>query len=410
VSIQQTEDGGRLPNALPNLFELSDDQQEILDQADRFARNELYPLAERMDAEEWWPDQSFPQIGEAGFFGITVPEAYGGVGSDLVTSGVVLQAFGRWNHALALSWVAHENLCLNNIYRNGNEAQRRRYLPDLCAGRTVGALGLTEPGAGSDALGSMRTTARRDGDHYVLNGSKLYITNGPVADVLLVYAKTDPEKGPKGISAFIVEKGMPGFQVAQKLTKMGYRGSQTGELVFDDCRVPAENLVGRENEGVAVVMSGLDLERAMISPLCLGVAERALDLSLDYAKTRQQFGRPIGSFQMVQSMLAEMYVAVETMRTFTYRTLAAAAPLEVGGGGRGEIHKLTAASVMYAAQACHDVLDRAVQIHGGAGYIWESEINRLYRSIKLLEIGAGTTEVRKLIISGELLRDLRHHA
>jgi isovaleryl-CoA dehydrogenase len=405
VSPRPSESAQRLPNAKDNPFELSGEQQEILDQADRFARNELYPLAERMDAEEWWPDEAFAKIGEAGLFGITVPEDYGGAGADLVTSGLVLQAFGRWNHALALSWVAHENLCLNNIYRNGSEAQRRKYLPDLCSGRTVGALGLTEPGAGSDALGSMRTTARRDGDHYVLNGAKLFITNGPVADVLLVYAKTAPEKGAKGISAFIVEKGTPGFSVAQKLEKMGYRGSPTGELVFDDCRVPAENLVGAENQGVSIVMSGLDLERAMISPLCLGVAERALELSIDYATTRKQFGQPIGSFQMVQSMLAEMYVSVETMRSFTYRTLAAAAPLEIGGGGRGEIHKLTAASVMYAAQAVHAVLDRAVQIHGGMGYIWESEINRLYRSTKLLEIGAGTTEVRKLIIAGELLKD-----
>ncbi|MEX3009605.1 acyl-CoA dehydrogenase family protein [Hoeflea sp. TYP-13] len=388
-------------------FDLNAEQREILDQADRFARNELYPLAEKMDAEEWWPDDAFPKMGDAGFFGITVPEEYGGVGLDLVTSGLLLQAFGRWNHALALSWVAHENLCVNNIYRNANEDQRRKYLPDLCSGRKIGALGLTEPGAGSDALGSMRTTARRDGDHYVLNGSKIYITNGPVADVLLVYAKTDRERGAHGISAFIVEKNFPGFEVAQKLEKMGYRGSQTAELVFNDCRVPAENLVGEENKGVSIVMSGLDLERSMISPLCLGVAERALELSIDFAQTRKQFGKPIGSFQMVQSMIAEMYVAVETMRTFTYRTLAAAAPLEVGGGGRGDIHMLTAASVMYAAEASHQVLDKAVQVHGGSGYIWESEINRLYRSIKLLEIGAGTTEVRKLIIAGELLKDIQ---
>lgn len=387
-------------------FDLNAEQREILDQADRYARQELYPLSDKMDAEEWWPEEIFPQLGDAGYFGITVPEEYGGIGMDLVTSGLVLQAFGRWNHALGLSWVAHENLCLNNIYRNANEEQRRKYLPDLCSGRKIGALGLTEPGAGSDALGSMRTTARRDGDSYILNGSKIYITNGPVADVLLIYAKTDKERGAHGISAFIVERDFPGFEVAQKLEKMGYRGSQTAELVFNDCRVPAENLVGTENKGVSVVMSGLDLERSMISPLCLGVAERALELSIDYAQTRKQFGKPVGSFQMVQSMIAEMYVAVETMRTFTYRTLAAAAPLEVGGGGRGDIHMLTAASVMYAAQACHEVLDKAVQIHGGSGYIWESEINRLYRSIKLLEIGAGTTEVRKLIIAGELLKDI----
>ncbi|MEQ8442681.1 MAG: acyl-CoA dehydrogenase family protein [Alphaproteobacteria bacterium] len=387
-------------------FDLDATQREILDQADRFARNELYPLSERMDAEEWWPEDAFPKIGENGFFGVTVPEEYGGAGMDLFTAGLLLQAFGRWNHALALSWVAHENLCLNNIYRNANEEQRRKYLPDLCTGKKTGALGLTEPGAGSDALGSMRTTAVRDGDHYVLNGTKIYITNGPVADILLVYAKTAKEKGAHGISAFIVEKDFPGFTVAQKLIKMGYRGSQTAELVFDNCRVPAENLVGEENKGVSIVMSGLDLERSMISPLCLGVSERALELSIDYAQTRKQFGKPIGSFQMVQSMIADMYVLVETMRTFTYRGLAAAQELEVGSGKRGDIHMLTAASVMYAAQATNKVLDMAVQIHGGSGYIWESEINRLFRSTKLLEIGAGTTEVRKMIISGELLKDM----
>jgi isovaleryl-CoA dehydrogenase len=390
-------------------FELDADQRLILDSADRFARERLYDLSKRMDAEEWWPEQAFPEIGGQGFFGVTVPAEYGGAGLDLMAAGLVAQAFSRWNHALALSCVAHDNLCLNNIYRNGNETQRRKYLPGLCSGGKIGALGLTESGAGSDALGSMRTTARRDGDGYVLNGGKLYITNGPVADVLLVYAKTDRDKGAQGISAFIVEKHFPGFRVAQKLEKMGYRGSQTAELVFEDCRVPLENLVGVENRGVAVVMSGLDLERAMISPLCLGIAERAFELSLDHAKTRHQFGKPIGSFQMVQSMLADMYVLIETMRTFTYRTLAAAAPLEIGEGGRGDIHKLTAASVMYAADSVHAVLDKAVQIHGGAGYIWESEINRLYRSIKLLEIGAGTTEVRKMIIAGELLKDMPRH-
>ena len=390
-------------------FDLDETQAAILDQADRFARKELYPLAARMDAEEWWPEEAFPKIGDAGLFGITIPEEYGGAGLDLVAAGLVLQGFSRWNHALALAWVAHDNLCANNIYRNGNEAQRRKYLPGLCSGRQIGCLGLTEPGAGSDALGSMRTTARRDGDHWVLNGSKIFITNGPVADVLLVYAKTAPEKGAHGISAFIVEKDFPGFRVAQKLEKMGYRGSQTGELVFEDCRVPAENLVGTENGGVAVVMSGLDLERAMIAPICLGKAERALELSIDYAQQRRQFGKPIGSFQMVQSMLAEMYVQVEAMRTFTYRTLAAAAPLEIGAGGRGDIHMLTAAAVMHAAEAGHAVLDRAVQVHGGTGYIWDSEINRLYRSNQLLEIGAGTTEVRKMIIAGELLRDMKRH-
>ncbi len=243
----------------------------------------------------------------------------------------------------------------------------------------------------------MRTTARREGEHYVLNGSKIFITNGPVADVLLIYAKTDKGKGSQGISAFIVEKNFPGFRVAQKLTKMGFRGSQTAELVFEDCRVPAENLVGEEGRGVKVVMSGLDLERAMISPICLGIAERALQLSIDYARTRHQFGQPIANFQMIRAKIADMYVWVESMRLFTYQTLRAANLLETEGGGRGEIHKLTAASVMYAAETLNKLLNEAVQIHGGA--------DRLYRSIKLLEIGAGTTEVRKIIISDELFRD-----
>ena len=383
---------------------LSTDEMEILTQADRFAQSELYPLAQKMDDEEWWPSDIFPTIGETGYFGITVPETYGGAGLDLMTSGLVLQAFSRWNHALGLSWVAHENLCLHNILRNANEDQKRKYLPGLCKGTLIGALGLTEPGAGSDALGSMRTTARRDGADYVLNGSKLYITNGPVADVLLVYAKTDRDKGAQGISAFIVEKDTPGFRVAQKLVKMGFRGSQTAELVFEDCRVPAQNLVGEENRGVRVVMSGLDLERSMISPICLGIAERALSLSLDYARQRKQFGRPISDFQMIQSKLADMYVWVESMRLFTYQTLRAANTIGHDEGGRGDIHMITAAGVMYVAETLNKVLNEAVQVHGGTGYIWESEINRLYRAIKLLEIGAGTTEVRKMITSQELLR------
>ncbi|WP_029891326.1 acyl-CoA dehydrogenase family protein [Polycyclovorans algicola] len=391
------------PSVMQAFTGLSTDEIEILAQADKFAQNEVYPLAQRMDNEEWWPDQIFPKIGATGFFGVTAPTELGGAGMDVFTSGLILQAISRWNHALGLAWVAHENLCLHNILRNGNDEQKRKYIPGMCRGELIGALGLTEPGAGSDALGSMRTTARREGGHYVLNGTKIYITNGPVADVLLVYAKTDKEKGAQGISAFIVEKDFPGFKVAQKLIKMGFRGSQTAELVFEDCKVPVENLVGGENRGVKVVMSGLDLERAMISPICLGIAERALALSIDYARQRKQFGRPIADFQMIQSKLAQMYVWVESMRLFTYQTLRAANVMGDDDGGRGEIHKLTAASVMFAADTMNQVLNEAVQIHGGTGYIWESEINRLYRAIKLLEIGAGTTEVRKMIIAKELL-------
>ncbi len=385
-------------------YNLNEDQQSLLDHADRFAREQLYPLAERMDNEEWWPEEVFAQMGELGLLGVTVDPAYGGAGMDVFSAGLISQAFGRWNHAIALSWVAHDNLCVHNLYKNGSDFIRKKYLPKLCSGSHTGALGLTEPGAGSDALGSMRTSAVRDGDDYLLNGSKIYITNGSIADVLLVYAKTDPSSGSKGISAFVVEKGFPGFSVAQKLKKMGFRGSQTAELVFDNCRVPAENLVGEENLGHKVVMSGLDFERAVVAPISLGISERALDLAVEYAKTRKQFGQPIASFQMIRSKLADMYVWVETARTFTHQVLDEASRVAEGEGGRGRIHMQTAAAVMYAANTCNQVLNEMVQIHGGSGYIWESEANRLYRAIKLLEIGAGTTEVRKMIISNGLLR------
>ncbi|GJL89622.1 MAG: isovaleryl-CoA dehydrogenase [Minwuia thermotolerans] len=385
-------------------FDLNPEQVEILDTADRYGREQLAPLAARMDDEEWWPDKEFRALGQMGYLGVTAPSEYGGAELDVFGSGLVLQAFSRWNPALGLAWVAHDNLCMNNILRNGSDDIRKRYIPGLVDGSLIGALGLTEPGAGSDALGSMATTARRDGDDYVLNGRKLYITNGPVADVLLVYAKTDRDRGAKGISAFVVEKDFPGFSVAQKLNKMGFRGSQTGELVFDECRVPAANMVGEENRGHVVVMSGLDLERAMISPICLGISERALELSVDYARERKQFGKPIASFQMVQSHIADMYTYVEAIRLFTYRGLSAVNNLVEGEGGRGDVHKLSAASVMFAANMMNRVLDLAVQVHGGIGYIWESEINRLYRHTKLLEIGAGTTEVRKMIIAEEVLK------
>jgi isovaleryl-CoA dehydrogenase len=386
-------------------FRLSEEQAEILTTSDRFAQAEFWPLQQRMDDEEWWPPQAMPALARMGFLGVTAPTQLGGAGGDFFTSGLITQGLARWNPAIALSYVAHENLCLNNIARNGSDEIRTRFLPRLCDGSAIGALGLTEPGAGSDALGSMATTARREGDHYVLNGSKLFITNGPVADILLVYAKTDKAQGAKGISAFVVERDMPGFAVAQKLDKMGFRGSTTAELVFNDCRVPAANRVGDENAGVSVVMSGLDLERAIVAMINLGMAERAFALALDYAKTRKQFGRPIGEFQLIQSKLADMYTTIETMRTFCYRTLAEANDMEVGGGGRGEIHKLTAASILYAAEGCTRVMDHAVQIFGGAGYMRETEINRLYRASKLLEIGAGTSEIRRLIIGGELMRD-----
>ncbi len=387
-----------------NQFQLSQDQALLLDHADKFGREQLLPLAERMDNEEWWPEDLMPKLGELGFLGITIPEQYGGVGMGYVESGVILQAFSRYNHAFGLSWVAHDNLCANNLYNNGSESIRERYLPKLCSGEWTGCLGLTEPGAGSDALGSMRTRAVKDGDNYVINGTKIYITNGPVADICLLYAKTEPGNGSKGITAFAVETDSPGFKVAQKLQKMGFRGSQTAELVFEDLIVPRENIVGEENQGHKVVMSGLDFERATIAPINVGMAERALELSVEYAKTREQFGKPISEFQMIQSYLADMYTWVETMKTFSWQVLSESDAIEGHEAGRGEIHARTAASVMYCANMCNRVLDHAVQIHGGSGYIWESEVNRLFRGTKLLEIGAGTTEVRKMIIAGELLK------
>ena len=387
-----------------NQFSLTEDQQQLLDLADRFGREQLLPLSQKMDDEEWWPEDIMPRLGELGFLGTTVAPEYGGAGLNMIDAGLILQAFSRYNHAFALSWAAHDNLCTNNIHSNANKTIREKYLPKLCSGEWIGCLGLTEPGAGSDALGSMRTRAIKDGNDYVINGSKLYITNGPVADICLLYAKTELDRGSKGITAFVVDTETIGFRVAQKLTKMGFRGSQTAELIFEDMRVPAENIVGIVNEGHQVVMSGLDIERAMIAPISVGIAERALDLCVEFAQTREQFGKPIATFQMIQSRLADMYVWKETMQNYCWAVLAEVSGIDETKAGRGEIHAKTAASVMYCANMLNHVLDNAVQIFGGNGYIWESEINRLYRSIKLLEIGAGTTEVRKMIIAGELLK------
>ena len=386
-------------------FDLTPEQRSIYDAAFKYAEAELHPLLARMDDDDWYPDHLLAKLGADGYCGLTVPEAQGGAGMDLMEAGLVAEAFGYWNANAAFIWGPHENLCLNNIVRNGTADQIARYAPDLCAGRKVGALGLTEPGAGSDALGSMALRAVRDGDDYVLTGRKMFISNGPVADVVLTYAKTAPELGAKGISAFIVDTDTPGFSVAQTLTKMGWRGCPTGELVFEGVRVPARNLLGVENAGVAVVMSGLDIERAFLGLPYIGAAQRCLDLSLEYAATRQQFGKPIGSFQMIQSMLAEMYTSIEAARTMSYRVLAACDDMQHDEGGRGSIHKLCAAAVLNGAEMITKVTDMAVQIHGGSGFVWETEVNRHYRNARIASLGGGTTEVRKLIIAGELFQE-----
>jgi len=389
----------------PDLLNPRGEYQEIYDQAYRFSKDRLHPLLPRMDDEDWYPPHLLRELADAGYLGITAPPALGGAGLDVFASGMVSEAMCYWNLNANAIWGPHENLCLNNLLRNGNAEQQQRFIPRLCRAELVGALALTEPGAGSDALGGMATTARRDGDHYVLNGRKLFISNGPIADVILVYAKSAPELGAKGISAFIVEKGMPGFGVAQTLRKMGWRGCPTGELVFDDCRVPVANRVLDENHGVAVVMSGLDIERAFFAVGILGSAQRVLDLSIAYAAERRQFGRPIGDFQMIQSMLADMYTELEAARLLAYRALLACNEMERGGGGRGELHKLCAAALLKSGNLHAQCTEMAVQIHGGMGFMWETEVNRHYRSAKISEIGAGSREIRRLIIAGELLKN-----
>ena len=393
--------------SIPRLasFGFDEEYQAVYDLAYRYARDELYKLAPRMDKEDWFPEAQFRALAQQGLLGATIPNEYGGAGLDVLAQCFISEAVAYWNHGLSASILASDNLCAHNLVRNANDEQKQRYLPRFADGRAIGALGMTEPGAGSDALGSMATIARRDGDDYVLNGRKLFITNGPVADVLLVYAKTAPDKKQHGISAFIVESRFAGFRVAQKLDKMGWRGSPTGELVFDECRVPAANLVGRENEGVGIMMSGLDIERVIGAFYAVGLAQRALDLAVEYATYRKQFNRAIGEFQLVQGMLADMYTQVEAMRALTYQVGREVCGLEAGEGGRGVVHKRSAAAVYYAGRACMRILDNAVQIHGGMGFMNESEVNRLYRSGKVMEIGAGTNQVRQIIIAGELLKE-----
>ena len=387
----------------PGAFELNDVQQQILDEAERFSREQLLPLAAEMDNTEECPDDLFQLFAKHGYLGITMPEEYGGQGLGLFEQGLICQAMGKYNASAMLTWGAHDNLCGNNILRNANDDIKQRYLPGMCDGSIIGALGLTEPGAGSDALGSMATTAVKDGDEYILNGSKTYITNGPIADIVLVYAKTDLAAGHRGITAFVLETDTPGFEVAKKLSKMGYRGSPTAELVFNDCRVPAANIVGELNGGVGVVMSGLDVERIFLAPAAVGMAERCLELSLDYALTRKQFDKPIIDFQAIEFKLADMWVGVQIAKAYVYRVLAMCAEAEETEAGRGAVHAHSAAAILYATKMMREAADEAVQIHGGAGYMWEMEVNRLYRDAKLLEIGAGTQEVRRGIV-GKYLR------
>jgi isovaleryl-CoA dehydrogenase len=383
------------------MIQLTDEQRMLEETVYRWAVNEVAPLQEKIDEEDWLPPGMFKKLGELGLLGISIDQKYGGAGLDVVSEVIVGEQMSRICPALTLSFGAHSNLCAGNIHLNANEDLKAKYLPPLVAGDKIGALALTEPGAGSDAMG-IRTRAVPDGDFFVLNGSKMFITNGPIADIILVYAKTEPEWGPAGISAFIVEKEFEGFSVSRKIKKMGMRGSPTGELSFDDCRVPAENLVGDLNHGVQVMTRGLDIERVLVAACCLGIARQATDYAIKYAGQREQFGRPIASFQMIQAKLADMYTSYAAARALTFEAAAVAAGAERGGKGT-DLTRMAAAAALFAAEAATRICSDAIQIHGGYGYCLEFPVQKLWRDAKLFEIGAGTSEIRKLVIARELI-------
>ncbi|MHB8351985.1 MAG: acyl-CoA dehydrogenase family protein [Thermoplasmata archaeon] len=374
---------------------LPEEIREIQGGARRFVRKEIAPLADRMDRTDELPAGIFPLLGSQGFLGPTVPTAYEGLGLSYLAQAVLLQEIARVSPALALSVGAHSNLCADNLARNGTEDQKARFLPPLVRGEAIGALALTEPGAGSDAMG-LSTRAERRGARYILNGSKQFITNGPVADTLIVYAKTAPDRGAHGITAFLVPREAPGFSVSKKLDKMGMRGSPTGELAFRDCEVPVENVLGQENEGVRVVMSGLTIERAVLAAIPVGIMEECLELSLDYARKREQFGEKIGRFELIQAKLADMYFDLEASRLLLYRALDSVA-------GDRPTGRESAAALTFASEASTRVALEAIQIHGGYGYMRDLPLERLARDAKLLEIGAGTSEIRRLLVARELL-------
>jgi len=384
-------------------FQLTDEQRMIKETVYKWSVNELGPIQEKVDDEDWLPPDFFKKCADIGILGITMDEKYGGLGGDVLMQALAIEEMSRISPALAMTYGAHSNLCGNNIHKNADEALKEKYLPPMIAGEKVGALGLTEPNAGSDAM-SLRTRAVKKGDKYLLNGSKIFITNGPVADILLVYAKTEPDLGAKGISAFIVEKDFPGFSVSRKLKKCGMRGSPTGELLFEDCEVPAENLVGQENLGVNVMTSGLDIERIVLAAGSVGMAQQALDYSVKYAVEREQFGKSIASFQMIQQKLADMYARTEAARLLVYRAAETAQNSPRGGKGT-ELTKQAAAAILFAAESATWVCDQGIQIHGGYGYCLEFPVQKLWRDAKLYEIGAGTSEVRRMIIARELTRE-----
>ncbi|MCC6468139.1 MAG: isovaleryl-CoA dehydrogenase [Alphaproteobacteria bacterium] len=389
-----------IPNRAPGLnFDLGETADMLRDSVRDFSTAEIAPRAADIDRSNEFPMDLWQKLGSLGVLGITVEEEYGGAGMGYLEHCVAMEEISRASASVGLSYGAHSNLCVNQIRRNGNAAQRKKYLPRLISGEHVGALAMSEPGAGSDVVG-MRTRADKKGDRYVLNGSKMWITNGPDADTLVVYAKTDPKAGPRGITAFLIEKGMKGFRTAQKLDKMGMRGSNTCELVFEDCEVPEENVLNEVGRGVNVLMSGLDYERAVLAAGPLGIMQACMDVVVPYLHERKQFDRPIGDFQLMQGKLADMYTAMNVCKSYVY-TVAKACD-------RGETSRKDAAgAILYASEKATWMALQAIQCLGGNGYINDYPTARLLRDAKLYEIGAGTSEIRRWLIGRELFEETR---
>ena len=383
----------------PFNFDLGETADAIRDTVHAFAQEKIAPRAEEIDRSNQFPRDLWPQMGALGLHGITVKEEDGGAGLGYLEHCVALEEVRRASASVGLSYGAHSNLCVNQIARNGNAAQTAKYLPKLISGEHVGALAMSEPGSGSDVV-SMRTRAEKKGDRYVLNGNKMWITNGPIAETLVVYAKTDPEAGSRGITAFLIEKGMKGFSTHQKLDKLGMRGSDTCELVFEDCEVPEENVLGAVGRGVNVLMSGLDYERVVLAAGPLGIMQAALDVAMPYVHERKQFGQPIGQFQLVQGKLADMYVGMNSCKAYVYSVAKAC--------DRGETTREDAAgAILIAAEKATQIALDAIQLLGGNGYINDYPTGRLLRDAKLYEIGAGTSEIRRMLIGRELFEKTR---
>ena len=384
-----------IPNEYPSLsFDLGDTADMLRDSVRSFASDKIAPRAEAIDRDNEFPIDLWPEMGALGLHGITVDEEYGGSGLGYLEHCVAMEEVSRASASVGLSYGAHSNLCVNQIHRNGTKEQKARYLPDLVSGKNVGALAMSEPGAGSDVVG-MRTRAEKKGDRYVLNGTKMWITNGPVSETYVIYAKTDPDAGARGMTAFIVEKGFKGFSTAQKLDKLGMRGSDTCELIFDNCEVPEENVLGEVGRGVNVLMSGLDYERAVLAAGPLGIMQACMDIVVPYVHEREQFGQPIGTFQLMQGKLADMYVTMNACKAYVYAVAQAC--------DRGETARKDAAgAILYAAEKATWMALEAIQTLGGNGYINEYPTGRLLRDAKLYEIGAGTSEIRRMLIGREL--------